>query len=98
MPLNPNGNNVLQVAGQNNVSHNVAVALGNYQEIHVAAMTGGGSSALSLRLNYTDGSVVTPTFTIRDWFADFSPNADEYYVADVRDRRDPHTAELSCGR
>jgi hypothetical protein len=82
--LNPNGNNVLQFAGTGPVSF--ALTAGYYSEIHVAAMTGGGSSFLTLRLHYADGNAATRTAFVNDWYNDFVPNADDYYLADALDR------------
>jgi hypothetical protein len=82
--LNPNGNNVLQFAGTGPV--NLTLNGGYYREIHVAAMTGGGSSFLTLRLHYADGDVTTRTAFINDWYNDFGSTADNYYIADALDR------------
>jgi hypothetical protein len=57
--LSPNANNVLQFAGTGPV--NLMLASGYYREIHVAAMTGGGSSFLTLMLHYADGNELTRT-------------------------------------
>jgi hypothetical protein len=82
--LNPNGNNVLQFAGTGPVSF--ALTAGYYSEIHVAAMTGGGNSFLNLRLHYEDGIASTGTAFVNDWYNDFVPNADTYYLDDALDR------------
>lgn len=81
--LNPNGNNVLQFAGTGPVNFTLA---GYYQAIHVAAMTGGGSSYLTLLLHYADGDQLTRTAFVNDWYNDFAPTADDYYIADGLDR------------
>lgn len=81
--MNPNGNNVLQFAGTPAVNFTLA---GYYREIHVAAMTGGGSSFLTLRLHYADGDATTRTAFINDWYNDFAPTADDYYIIDRLDR------------
>ena len=82
--LNPDGKNVLQFAGTGPVS--LSIAAGHYQEIHVAAMTGGGSSFLTLMLHYADGDVASRTAFVNDWYNDFGPTADDYYIADGLDR------------
>jgi hypothetical protein len=82
--LNPDGNNVLQFAGSGPV--NFTLAAGFYQEIHVAAMTGGGNSFLNLMLHYADGSEMTRTAFVNDWYNDFSASADAYYLANSLDR------------
>jgi hypothetical protein len=82
--LNPNGNNALQFAGTGPV--NLTLSGGYYREIHVAAMSGGGSSFLTLRLHYADGDVSTRTAVINDWYNDFGPTADTYYITDGLDR------------
>lgn len=82
--LNPNGNNVLQFAATGPVSF--ALAAGYYREIHVAAMTGGGSSFLTLRLHYADGDATTRTAFVNDWYNDFAATQDNYYIADGLDR------------
>ncbi|MDB5791856.1 MAG: Ca2+-binding protein toxin [Massilia sp.] len=82
--LNPNGNNVLQFAGTGPA--NFTLAAGFYKEIHVAAMTGGGSSFLTLRLNYADGSTTTRTAFVNDWYNDFGSTPDDYYLANGLDR------------
>ncbi|MDB5918627.1 MAG: Ca2+-binding protein toxin [Massilia sp.] len=82
--LNPNGNNALQFAGTGPV--NLILAAGYYREIHVAAMTGGGSSFLTLMLHYADGNVATRTAFVNDWYNDFGATADDYYIADALDR------------
>jgi hypothetical protein len=82
--LNPNGNNVLQFAGTGPV--NLTLTGGYYREIHVAAMTGGGSSFLTLRLHYADGDATTRTAFINDWYNDFAATADNYYITDGLDR------------
>jgi hypothetical protein len=81
---NPNGNNVLQFAGTGPAS--LSIAAGYYREIHVAAMTGGGNSFLTLMLHYADGDVATRTALVTDWYTDFSPTADDYYIDDGLDR------------
>lgn len=82
--LNPNGNNTLQFAGTGPVS--MSIAPGNYREIHVAAMTGGGSSFLTLMFHYADGDVASRTAFIHDWYNDFGATADDYYITDGLDR------------
>jgi hypothetical protein len=82
--LNPNGNNVLQFAGTGPVS--LSIGAGHYREIHVAAMTGGGNSFLTLLLHYADGDATTRTAFVNDWYNDFSPSADDYYIVDGLDR------------
>jgi hypothetical protein len=82
--LNPNGNNVLQFAGTGPVSFTLAA--GYYREIHVAAMTGGGNTFLNLVLHYEDGVEATGTAFVNDWYNDFIPNAETYYLADGLDR------------
>jgi hypothetical protein len=82
--LNPDGNNVLQLAGTGPVS--LSLAAGYYREIHVAAMTGGGSSFLTLKLHYADGDVLTRTAFVNDWYNDFDPTAQDYYIKDGLDR------------
>ena len=81
--LNPDGNNVLQFAGNGPVKFTLA---GYYKEIHVAAMTGGGDSSLTLMLNYADGSASSRTAVIDDWYDDVKANANTYYLADSLDR------------
>lgn len=86
---NPNGNNVLQFAG--NGQRNVGLS-GTFSEIHVAAMSGGGNLQLQLQLNYTDGSTLSSVQTVLDWFADPSESATRYIIDNVRDRiRPDHT-------
>jgi hypothetical protein len=82
--VNPNGNNVLQFAGTGPVSLNIAA--GNYREIHIAAMTGGGNSFLTLLLHYADGDAATRSAFVNDWYNDFSPTSDDYYIDDGLDR------------
>lgn len=82
--LNPNGNNVLQFAGTGPV--NFALAAGFYNEIHVAAMTGGGNTLLNLMLHYEDGSEMSSTAFVNDWYNDFSASANLYYLANSLDR------------
>jgi hypothetical protein len=82
--LNPNGNNVLQFAGTGPLSF--AMAAGHYTEIHVAAMTGGGSSYLTLNLHYADGDAFTNTAFVNDWYNDFSDSADTYTIVNSMDR------------
>ena len=82
--LNPNGNNVLQFAGTGPVSF-VMVA-GHYSEIHVAAMTGGGNSFLTLNLHYADGNELSRTAFVNDWYNDFGAGDDTYYIANGLDR------------
>jgi hypothetical protein len=82
--LNPNGNNVLQFAGTGPV--NFTLTSGYYREIHVAAMTGGGSSFLTLMLHYADGDVTTRTAFVNDWYNDFGSTPDNYYITDGLDR------------
>lgn len=82
--LNPDGNNVLQFAGSGPVSFTLTA--GYYSEIHVAAMTGGGNSFLNLLLHYEDGVESSGTRFVNDWYNDFIPNADNYYLADGLDR------------
>jgi hypothetical protein len=82
--VNPNGNNVLQFAGTGPVS--LSIAAGYYGEIHVAAMSGSGSSFLTLMLHYADGDVTTRTAFVNDWYNDFGSTKDDYYIADGLDR------------
>jgi hypothetical protein len=82
--LNPNGNNVLQFAGTGPVS--LSIAAGYYREIHVAAMTGGGNSFLTLLLHYADGDVASRTAFVGDWYNDFGPSAEDYYIDNGLDR------------
>ena len=82
--LNPDGNNVLQFAGTGPVSF--VMAAGYYREIHVAAMTGGGVSFLSLNLHYTDGDQASGTALVNDWYGDFGDSADAYSLANSMDR------------
>lgn len=82
--LNPNGNNVLQFAGTGPV--NLAMGGKRYSEIHVAAMTGGGTSFLTLVLHYADGNATTRTAVVNDWYNDFPATDDDYYFADGLDR------------
>lgn len=81
--MNPNGNNVLQFAGTGPVNFTLA---GYYREIHVAAITGGGSSFLTLQLHYADGDAFTRTAFVNDWYNDFAASADTYYIANGLDR------------
>lgn len=82
--VNPNGNNVLQFAGRGPV--NLAMGGLRYSEIHVAAMTGGGTSFLNLVLHYADGDVSSRIAVVSDWYDDFVASADDYYFADALDR------------
>ncbi len=82
--LNPEGNNVLQFAGTGPVT--VALSAGAYREIHVAAMTGGGASFLTLLLHYSDGDVLSRTAFVSDWYDDFAETADNYYIENGLDR------------
>jgi hypothetical protein len=82
--LNPTGDNVLQFAGTGPVSLNIAA--GYYREIHIAAMTGGGNSFLTLTLHYADGAESTRTAFVNDWYNDFVSTNDDYYIADGLDR------------
>jgi hypothetical protein len=82
--LNPNGNNVLQFAGTGPVSF--VMAAGHYSEIHVAAMTGGGNSFLTLNLHYADGDQRTGTAFVNDWYNDFGDSADTYFLVNSMDR------------
>lgn len=57
-----------------------------YEEIHLFATTGQGSSSFRVRLDYDDGNVVSDTQQVPDWFEDPAETPERYQLIDGRDR------------
>jgi len=68
-------------------SFTFAVTPGNYSEIHLAATSTEGSSAVRATFTYADGTTnTTTTQTVPDWYNSITQSTSTYYLIDGMDR------------
>ncbi|HEY9691409.1 MAG TPA: putative Ig domain-containing protein [Oculatellaceae cyanobacterium] len=86
-----NGNN-LHLIKTSTGSFNFSVPNDVYSQVHIVALSTEGSSNMSLRFTYSDGTFAdTGTQTVPDWFDEITESTSRYYLINSMDRASPTT-------